>query len=92
MRHIFTATRGLLAAAWMATYVLTAPAMGQSADGDFNRSGEVEVADYTIWANNFGMMVTGPESGPQAVPEPSTLALLLIAAVGLIAARLRSRH
>ena len=64
--------------------------------GDGNLNGDVEAGDYTIWANNFGLMVASPVSAaralaepvpPTAVPEPSTFVLLLIAAVGLIAAR-----
>ena len=45
-------------------------------------------ADYTAWANNFGMIVTAPKTSAAAVvPHPSTFALLLITALGLIAAR-----
>ena len=56
--------------------------------GDGNLNGEVEAADYTIWANNFGSMVVAPDGAvqtlaepvpPTAVPEPSAIWLLAIA-------------
>ena len=57
--------------------------------GDYNGNGMTDAGDYTIWANNFGQMVAAPSGPAAAVPEPSTMTLLLIAAIGLIAARRR---
>ena len=57
-------------------------------DGDYNGDGLVDAADYTTWANNFGMMAAG--GGPQAVPEPSALALAVVAAMVIVV--LRASH
>lgn len=44
--------------------------------GDFNGDGQVDLTDFSILKNNFG------KAGVAAVPEPGTLALLLIGAAG----------
>jgi hypothetical protein len=49
--------------------------------GDGNRDGNVTLADYTIWRSHFGQTATGAGSAAElasAVPEPSSLALLVI--------------
>jgi hypothetical protein len=51
------------------------------ANGDGNRDGNVTLADYTIWQSHFGQTAsgTGASSGlATAVPEPSSLALVII--------------
>jgi hypothetical protein len=74
---------------------------GDGADGD--ESGEIDAGDYTYWVERFGNVV--PEGGASAhfapgespgaisaiVPEPATLALLLIASAGLVVNGARSR-
>jgi len=55
-----------------------------AADG--NDDGVVDAADYTIWADNFGN-TAALSSGAFPVPEPS--AGLILAGLGLIAARRR---
>ena len=76
-------------------YTLWADAFGIAEpsydDGDLSRNGVVGPEDYTIWADEFGTTVMAPESGSEAVPEPSTLVLLLIAAAGITTSRWRSR-
>lgn len=52
------------------------------ATGDGNRDGNVTLADYTIWQSHFGQTASGAGAGAEfasAVPEPSSLALVLIA-------------
>ena len=47
-------------------------------------------ADYTIWANNFGMIVTARKtSATAAVPEPSAFLLMGVGAIGLSCCRRR---
>jgi hypothetical protein len=76
------------------TYILAPPALA----GDFNMDGNVDAADYVMWrkTNNgsyadwvrdFGESLAG-SGGSGAVPEPTSLALVL---VGVCAALLRRR-
>ena len=73
--------------------------------GDFNNNGIVDAADYVVWRNNHGTPAAyntwranfGQPSGSgsvaganAAVPEPSTLLMLILAAVGLCSRRRRS--
>lgn len=53
---------------------------GTLSEGDFNRDGIVDGADYLVWANNYEGSATSAAI-PLAVPEPSSLILLLTAAV-----------
>lgn len=48
--------------------------------GTCNNDGVVDQADYTIWADNYGL---GRWSATAPVPEPTTLAMLVLAAVVL---------
>jgi hypothetical protein len=60
--------------------------------GDFDYDGRVDGDDYTQWLNAF--LLAGPPlsgGGPAPVPEPSTLALLSIAAAALLAYAWRRR-
>ncbi len=50
-----------------------------------------EVADYTLWANNFGQTVAAPSGPAAAIPEPSTLLLAIVGIIGLSAFRRRRR-
>ena len=49
--------------------------VGLRADGNFN--GVVDAPDYTVWRYNFGSACGA------SVPEPSSLVLLLLAAVAV---------
>lgn len=88
-------------------------------DGDYNRDGSVNMADYTVWRDNLGdaagALPNDPHSSPigqqqyatwranfgetlsstgavlsAAVPEPSSLALLVLVACGSLASRPRA--
>jgi hypothetical protein len=49
------------------------------AKGDGDRDGNVTLADYTIWRSHFGQTASGSGTGlASAVPEPSSLALVVI--------------
>jgi hypothetical protein len=56
------------------------------AQGDANTSGSVDGADLTIWRGQFGTPVT-PVAG--SVPEPATLGMFVVVAIGLAARRRR---
>ena len=51
---------------------------GDWSDGDFNGSKVVDTADLSLWQSAF--RTTAPPSAPAAVPEPTTMTLLLSAA------------
>ncbi|MBN2023379.1 MAG: PEP-CTERM sorting domain-containing protein [Pirellulales bacterium] len=55
--------------------------------GDFNVDGTVDDLDLAILAANWS-----PGTGGAAVPEPGTMALLLLGAVGTYAIRRRGRQ
>jgi hypothetical protein len=58
---------------------------GTWSQGDFNNDGKVDGADFLMWQNNFGADITAGASA--AVPEPATLTLLGLGAMGLIRRR-----
>ena len=63
---------------------------GTFATGDFNNSGNVDFTDLGILLNNYNQ--TAPVFSPAAaVPEPNTLVLAGIGAIGLIVATRRKR-
>jgi hypothetical protein len=56
--------------------------------GDFNGDGKVDGADFLLWQNNFGADYTSTSASVSAaVPEPATLTLLSLGALGLIRRR-----
>jgi hypothetical protein len=65
-------------------------------DGDFNYDGTVNLGDFNLLAGNFGLSAAGSEVTPQdwanlaaAVPEPTSLGLLGVVAIGSLR---RRRH
>jgi hypothetical protein len=52
--------------------------------------GTVDAGDYTVWKAHFGQTSGGP-SGPQGVPEPTAVALCLLAGLGLCVRSSRKR-
>jgi uncharacterized protein YjbI with pentapeptide repeats len=70
---------------WKANYGST-----ENLAADGNGDGRVNAADYTVWRNHLGETLgSGSSTSYAAVPEPKTLMLFLIAAVG--AAFIRKR-
>lgn len=68
---------------WKSAFGLAHATSLLPADG--NGDGKVDAADYTIWRNNLGAVAPGAllAATAAAVPEPSTLILAFIAAVGI---------
>lgn len=65
--------------------------------GDFNYDGNVNLSDFNLLAANFGLSAAGPEVTPEdwarlgaAVPEPTSVALLVAGAVALLPRRRRA--
>jgi hypothetical protein len=56
------------------------------AQGDADGDGDVDGADFVVWQTNFPFT---PSPGASPVPEPGTLLLAAISAVGLFALRRR---
>jgi hypothetical protein len=70
--------------AWQTNFPTATGAVYQQGDADFD--GDVDGADFVVWQTNFPFP-TSPGTSP--VPEPTTLLLGAIAAVGLLAIRRR---
>lgn len=71
--------------------------------GDFDLDEDVDGADFLTWQRNglsaselvewqtnYGMGVSAPASGITAIPEPTTLALVAVSCVGILAGRRRN--
>jgi hypothetical protein len=76
-------------------YLLWRKSMGQTGHqlaADANGNGSVDSGDYDAWQKNFGRVLSrAGGAGETAVPEPSSSALLLIAAaVAVLASRQRA--
>jgi hypothetical protein len=69
---------------WRKTLNQTASPAGSGADG--NANGTVDAGDYSFWRTRFGSVIAGSSlAGGDAVPEPTTVAMLLgaLATVGV---------
>lgn len=69
-------------------------AAGTWARGDFNGDGSVDTADFNLFLGNFGSSASAAEVASvqaafSAVPEPGTLGLLAVGAMGLLGRRKR---
>ena len=71
--------------AWRDTLGQTVPS-GNGADGDGN--GFVNAADYGVWKTNFGSVQGGQSAlAETAIPEPTSVTLLLFGLAGCLAMR-----
>jgi hypothetical protein len=79
-----------------ADYVVWRDRLGQNValpNRDQNNNGPISNADYNSWRTNFGRTSLGAGSlSSSPVPEPSVLAMLLIAMVGFFVRRYRARN
>ncbi len=73
----------------MADYVLWRNTMNSTSllAADGSKNGVVDAADYNVWRSNFGLSfpASGSGLGSGSVPEPATLLMITIAAVGAAA-------
>ena len=75
-------------------FTLWADAFGNTGSGlpeDLTVDGVVDIGDFTIWADHFGNTANVPGI-PSAVPEPSSLLLCALGAMGLLAVTWRRRR
>lgn len=70
-------------AAWTAGFGMATGAL--AADGDADGDGDVDGDDFLAWQHNYGWSALNVGGGPpsSAVPEPSSLAIVVCAALGL---------
>jgi len=74
-----------------ADYVVWRKTLGQTGAGlaaDGNGNNDVDAEDYAVWRGHFGTSVGGGNSHHAAVPEPESLAIVVLA---IIAAWIRFR-
>ena len=67
---------------WGANYGLSGRDWGQA---DFTGDGQVTLADFTLWAGNYGAGVSGAPAAGVTSPEPSSVLLLCLGTLGLLA-------
>ena len=64
---------------------------GESATGDFNGDGKVDINDLTIVLANYNQTFGSSADGIASVPEPSSLILFGIGVIGLLVWRSRGK-
>ena len=64
---------------------------GQYTDGDFNLDGNVGFADFLILSANYGQGADFTAGAIAAVPEPASMATLLVTLVGILMTATRKR-
>jgi hypothetical protein len=73
-----------------ADYVVWRMTFGQMGNGlaaDGNGNGEIDSGDFILWRAHFGQTVGGGSTTRGGVPEPQTLAMLLMGALGIFRCR-----
>ena len=68
---------------WRNAYGTQTVLVGTGADGNYD--GVVDALDYTIWRNNMDALGPGGGGLSNAVPEPSAISLMTLAAAAIIA-------
>jgi hypothetical protein len=76
-----------------ADYTVWRDSLGSTGPGlvaDGNNDGTVDAADYAVWRSNFGNnYISGSVAGNAAVPEPTTIVLMLLGSAALGTCRRR---
>ena len=77
-----------------ADYVVWRNTLGQTGTGlaaDGNTNGQIDDGDYNVWRSHFGRTSgSGSATGSATIPEPATLVLLCLTAIGIVTFRRRS--
>jgi hypothetical protein len=76
-------------------YVIWRRTMGSTVDlrADGNGNGSIDDGDFTVWRSHFGYVYAGGAGLSTAVPEPSTVAMILIGVLpALTALRRRAQR
>lgn len=77
----------------LADYAVWRDNLGAANDGGLNGNGDgingVDAGDYNLWKTSFGNPGSAASQGNQAVPEPTTIGLILLAIGGLVLSRRR---
>ena len=76
--------------AWRDTLTQSAAPAGSGADG--NASGTIEAGDYTYWRERFGNAAGSGAGANTVVPEPATIASLLVGLLSLAGLAAPSRR
>ncbi len=66
--------------------------VGSNLPADGNSNGSIDAGDYTVWKMGFGQGVGAGSAASSAVPEPTALVTLSLAACFTVAVRSRRRH
>jgi hypothetical protein len=74
---------------WRASFGTQTIVSGNKADGNFD--GVVDTADYVVWRKSFGSDASGTNSADASVPEPTTSALMGLAAMTLYCRQVMQR-